>query len=340
MICSSCGGNNPDGAIFCARCGNVLTENAQSEPETKPRRKKGLILILSFVAIAALAVIVICLLGGGHGFSEPEDAALAAIEGAFDLDTDLLLEALYPEMAEDYEEEIEEGMEEMEELMEENNVSAEHFKAKDTKKAFDKTTISGYEDLLNETYDLDIEITDMKQIEVSCDADIDGDEERLTECLTVFEVDGKWYVWPKEFGIPSGYNEPEEAALVWVKGCCNADADAMLQSVYPEVVEEIENTIRKEAKWNQEDIEEFEYSFSNYTAAVEHHAWDGNTMAAIEDYLEMGYDSQANATDLCHVVVSFDMSSIYGSSKDDMSVMVVRINEKWYVWPSDYIDLY
>ena len=340
MFCGKCGTNNIEGAVFCIACGSALASSSQSNPETMPapRKKKILPLILALAAVAAVVVLLICLLGGGHGFSEPEDAALAAVEGVFDLDADRALQALYPEMAEDYEEEIEEGMEEMERMFKKNDVRADRFKARDTKAEYDKRTMRRYEDLLNDTYDLDVEITDMKEIRVSCDVEFEGGSERYHNTYIVFQVDDKWYVWPVEFG--GGYSNPEDAALAWVQGLCDADAEAMLQTLCPEVADEIESEIKKEAKDAKEDREDYEYSFSDFDAVIVPAGYEGNVMMAIEEYFEEEYDSKVNLTNLHYIDVSFESSSIYGSDDELVTVIVFELDGKWYVWPRDYIDLY
>ena len=210
MFCGNCGANNQDGAAFCAGCGAALVSNAQpvdAQPEYASEyvpaapKKNFIPLIAGIAAVAAVVILLVCLLGGGHGFSEPEDAALAWVEGMCDFDTGDMLQAVYPDIADDIEEDLQDDCDRAEEYYDEADVdlSFSNFETEERDYDYGDDYLDELEEWLSDEYDLDVKVSSVKRIKVSYEVEMDGRSKDTSENVTVVKIDGDWYVLPGEY---------------------------------------------------------------------------------------------------------------------------------------------
>lgn len=216
MNCTNCGAQNLDGAKFCAGCGAPLATaeqpvyqqpayqpqqpygydpNQQPQYETYPQQpqqpKKPLNykLIGIIAGVAALALILFLVFGGGHSNS-PEGVAEAFMEAAAENDVDAVKDLLYGEMKEDAYDYCSGSEMELEGL--EMNIT--DFKVLSTEEISDEDEL----DRIAERYDLEVEIEEAQELiaDVTVEMSFMGQEQKRTneaEFLLIC-IDGDWYV--------------------------------------------------------------------------------------------------------------------------------------------------
>lgn len=221
MFCSHCGTDNPNSAVFCAKCGASMPAAAKPEgerktvrpraerkttaPEVKKQRpvskeQRPRMTFIPILACSVVAIVVIsyliAMLCSSHGFHTAEDAALAWVEGRFDYDSDDMLRALYPEMADTLMDELEKEIAELEKLT--DSITCDNLKTEELSSEEDDT-LERYEQWFCGAYGVEAEFTDMKMIQVTYTIEANGRKEKQSETTTVFKISGKWYVWPASY---------------------------------------------------------------------------------------------------------------------------------------------
>ena len=222
-FCGNCGTELQDGAVFCASCGQSVSETPvapvapvasatpvapvvpENTPANAPKDKKKF--LIPAIIAAVVAVIVVVLIFVFTGGSEPEDAVENYIDAYYNGDYDAYVD-IYPDeiweyrekeydspmMDEDeYEEEYKEDMlVELEEEVGKNpRVSYEII----DKEELDEDELDEIRDNLNESYNLDKDdITAAYELEVKLTLKGDDGEDIQEGTLTVYEYDGDWYV--------------------------------------------------------------------------------------------------------------------------------------------------
>ena len=206
MFCGNCGTNNQDGTAFCANCGAPLVSNQQPQsasaqfslPEFFKKNMKAI--IIGAAALVAL-ILLIALLSGGHGYSSPEDAAEAWIEGKYDCDVGDMLSAVYPEMADAIEKDLEKYIEKLEKEVDLVDADFSDFEAEENEEydVWSEKELGLYEDWFNKEYGTNVKFTAVKRMKVSYEFETRYNSGKDTDSVTVVEIDGDWYVWPSSY---------------------------------------------------------------------------------------------------------------------------------------------
>ena len=234
MYCSKCGSNNVDGALFCSNCGAPLEQPQQpvyqepdqpdyqqyqqpQQPEQPayqqapygqtpygqapygqpPVKKKNKalpwIIVGAVVVVAAIVLVLVFALGGSHQGS-PEDAAIAFIEGTLDFDFDKMTSVVHPAMLEDVDKE---EFKEMEDELGGFSINYSNVKVEEAEHSPEDCEY--YEEEFYDNFDMDVDVEDVCYVTVSFDVEMFGMSESTDQDLTVFEIDGDWYVYPDDF---------------------------------------------------------------------------------------------------------------------------------------------
>ena len=166
------------------------------QPPVKKKKNKALpwIIVGAAVVVVAAIVLVLVLVLGGNNQGSPEDAAIAFVEGSLDFDFDKVTSVVHPAMLEDVDKE------EFNEMKDElGGFSINYSNVKVEEAEHSKDDCEYYEEEFYDYYDLDVDVEDVCYVTVSFDVEMFGMSESTDQDLTVFEVDGKWYVYPDDF---------------------------------------------------------------------------------------------------------------------------------------------
>ncbi|MBE6984733.1 MAG: zinc ribbon domain-containing protein [Ruminococcaceae bacterium] len=230
MFCGNCGTQNADGAVFCAGCGAPLNQAQQpsypQQPQYAPpsypqqpavqeyyppqpaypqqpvsmphqkapadsKKKMWMTILIASVSVAVIAIVLLFVLGGGSGFSNPEDAALSFVEGSLTGDWDMCEAAIYPDMIdEDLKSEFERDvMQELGSL----GIEADNIAIKSSEDV-DSYELEYLDQWMREDYG--VSVTDARYVRVSYEYSVWGMTASDSYSVTVVEIDGSWYVIP------------------------------------------------------------------------------------------------------------------------------------------------
>ena len=193
--CIHCGAPIAVGSAFCTTCGRPQTGGTPSTPKEKKPFPMKLVLLGAGVLALILTLVIILVSCGGNN---PEAVAEEFVSCMFDGDMvgvmELMPEEVLDFIAEEEDMDVDEMIEEMEDEMAdamdmvdmeytiEEVGEAEYYKKKDLKK-------------LRENYeDMDIEIEDAAEVEVTLLMEAYGMEMPQSMTVVVIQVDGDWYI--------------------------------------------------------------------------------------------------------------------------------------------------
>ena len=226
-FCSQCGNQVEEGMAFCSVCGAPQGAAPAAEPVQDmvaptvapmavPEKKSGAGKVIAIIAALVLALAMIgvgavLLLGGGKsGASKPEDAVKNFMEGASNLDMEVMLGSMIPDELLDGFFEAQgmtrkEGMQMMEMVMSFSDVDLDikfrNFEVLEEERG-DSDDIGDFIEDLGYELGVDVDydkITDVREITFSYEyKEGDSDWEEDEESLCVYKYGNKWYVDPGE----------------------------------------------------------------------------------------------------------------------------------------------
>lgn len=175
---------------------NQFTSNESAAPcasipeqPQAPIKKTNVKLIAIIAAIACVAILLVVILtSGSHGFSTPEEAAIAFIEGSRGGDPELTKEAMHPEFIDANSDKVDALLKSLKNAIERDGDKYYNFTAKES------THSKGLIDNLEEFYwenDTFVTVEDAYVVKVRCQDREDGDS--YTQTVNVAKIDGEWY---------------------------------------------------------------------------------------------------------------------------------------------------
>lgn len=213
MFCGNCGAQNPDGAAVCANCGAPLNGGAQPAAKgTNPietfknmepdKRNK----IIGIAAIALAVIVVVILLIVIFSGRSAESTAKKYVENTLDMDADGILDLIADERIEAYAEEEDlskrEARREMLEDLEDDFEEYEDFYKKisdvkvevEVEDEYNSREIREAAESFEDYYDVEINIKDMQDLNVTVQFTYKRDDYEIDFPLTVYKVGGSWYI--------------------------------------------------------------------------------------------------------------------------------------------------
>ena len=207
MFCPNCGSQLPDEAAFCGNCGTRL--NPQPQPEADPvapaqtyapyyapmgegeaqpapKKRNPAALIGIVAAVVSVAILLICLLGGG-GSGSPEGVVEKFFDAVLSGDISDAEDCVHPDMWED----IAGGFEEVESMMAMlgDGITID-VKGSENVTSDEKEDV---QDIL-EDYGIDEKLGDIYEVEVAMTINFMGMEQTDTNDMLVAEVGGTYYI--------------------------------------------------------------------------------------------------------------------------------------------------
>ena len=210
MFCGKCGAQNPDGAAFCKECGEKLEAvGVDTGVDTAPvvsakaadSSKRNKIIGIAAVAILAVVILVAALMMfGKKGYKA---IVKQYMEAVLDLDVDKMLDLLPDEVVNELLDE--EGVEDIAELLSDSDFTESLDLAKSMLDSVDLSyeivdisdmSAKDIEELQDDfdDEDIDLEISDGKQVTVDILLKRDEFETTKTLELQVIKVNGSWRV--------------------------------------------------------------------------------------------------------------------------------------------------
>lgn len=206
MFCGKCGAKNPDGAVFCSKCGekmivesNSVAINTQAEKAQNSKKKNKMVGMVTVFAVLVVGAIVIFAVFGGRGYKATADKFMDSI---FSADAKAFLKLIPGEVAaqiledEGYgakdtdilEEELQDVFDDMLEAYEGWSytykiISAEDFKAK---------ALHDLQKTYEQKYDLEVESAKTVVVELTIS---EGKSEQTRKIeITVIKIGRSWYI--------------------------------------------------------------------------------------------------------------------------------------------------
>ncbi len=224
MFCDKCGKENPNGAAFCADCGNTLntaevTEEAIAEqvPKTNGSNTELFARIIKIAIPAVIAVILVCILfsciGGGGYKGVFKDYFNASVKGSgnakklLNATIDPYLLDYYIDETERYDDKkdaLEELEEDIEDIRDEIKDMEDEYEGKfkvsykiDKVKKYDKDEVKAFAEYLDEEYGYKKkDVKDLVLLDVEVEAKIGDEKFDNDREFAMIKVKGKWYVFP------------------------------------------------------------------------------------------------------------------------------------------------
>lgn len=137
------------------------------------------------MAVVAIVVLIIVLVGGKGGASNPEDAALNFVKAVCSGDYDDVCDAMYPDIADELDED---DFDEIISYL--GDVKVSNYSVED-KEHGEKSDRTKYEKQLKK---YDVEIDDLYYVEIAFDVEMLGYSNSTTVEVVVAKIDGRWYV--------------------------------------------------------------------------------------------------------------------------------------------------
>lgn len=364
MFCRKCGTGNADNAQFCVNCGAPLrqpqTPDGKESVSPQPAGKKHRALpwiIAGAVLAAALAVILILVLGKGTaggdreetgaeteygglsdaaGFSAPEEAALAFMEGTGDGDFGRAVSAVHPLMAESLNREEFEERKKSGETQEtvRGKISVEEIRPADEDAAETEKEI-------RDSFHEDLRVEQVCYVSLSCPAEVQDREDVIRIRLRLFCTGGKWYVFPSRSGLGAarkglsgtgrqngGFSTPEEAALAYYEGGLAGNRERSVSAVHPGMMKDYpEKDFEDACRW----MEDENISLSDFT--VQNINYQETECGDAMDFLLEEYGLDVSVTNVCYLSIFCKVN--HGEKTDDMGddLVVIELEGRWYIVP-------
>lgn len=232
MFCSKCGASNPNGAIFCSRCGERLAiaqspvapkepaaPEAPVDPQFMPimgqimppeagsmteyfvpqpkKKNKALPFIIAGVAMAVIAVVLILILGGS-GYSDPEELALDFADAITEFDVSDLEDTMHPDIL-DTEEwyDIRQMIDSERKRSIYDDYETENFRIVDVYDEYDRYDLREMEDVFESDYDMVVHIEEAIRYQIHYERHLNGRISDESGRVTVVKIDGRWYAHPE-----------------------------------------------------------------------------------------------------------------------------------------------
>ena len=201
--CSACGAELAPGAAFCTNCGTaVVAPKAATAPLQFKLSKKGILGIIAGAVGAVLIGLIILLIGALSSNSE-EDAidlyfqatCYADVDAAMDCYPEEFMKALMEAQdmkKSDLKEELKDELEEAED--EYGDFVRYEFEIVDEEE-LDKDDLEYYVEMIEEYYDIKLDITAAKEVEIEFVIEFEDDEIEDEATFVLVEVDGSWYIF-------------------------------------------------------------------------------------------------------------------------------------------------
>ncbi len=164
-------------------------------------KKKLLPWIIGAVAAAAvIALVLIFLLGGNSGYSDPEELALDFAKAVTNFDVDDLEDTMYPGVLDS--DRWSSICEVMEDTMEERekyglDIETKNFEVDDVYDNYDRGDYRDFEDYFEEYCGIEVDVEDALTYEISFVRYLNGEKFNLSGEVTVVKIDGSWYAYPE-----------------------------------------------------------------------------------------------------------------------------------------------